>query len=96
MNWYSIDGLIPRRTLKTKGILQLGSFGMGSDGGLRWYHNPQVPGLRWHWDPGESIGVTIGRRIVWDPDESIEGRIGQRIVWNPSIEGSIQDHVAWR
>jgi len=91
MSWNSIDGI-----LLAKSILQLGSFGMDSDGGLRWYHNPQVRRLRWPWDPGESIGDRIGRRIVWDPNESIKGRVGQRIVWDPGIEGSIHFHVAWR
>ena len=67
MCWYFIDGLIPWRILSAKGILQLGPFSVGSDGGLRWYHNPQVPGFRRHWDLGESIGGRIGKRIVWDP-----------------------------
>lgn len=71
MSWYSIDRLILWRILTAEGILQLGPFGVGSDGGLKWYHNPQVLGFRWHWDPGESIGGRIGQRIVWDP--GIEG-----------------------
>ena len=87
MSWYSIDRLILWRILTAEGILQLGPFGADNDGG---YHNPQVPGFRWHWDPGESIGEMIGQRIVWDPGKSIPGRIGQR------IEGSIQDHSTWR
>ena len=65
MSWNSIDGLIPRRIPIAKGVLQLGPLGKGSDGVLIWYHNPQVPGLRWHWDPGESIEGMTGRRIVW-------------------------------
>ena len=73
--------------------MQLEPFGEGSDGRLKWYHNPQVPGFRWHWDPGESIGGRIGQRIVWDPGKSIEGRIGQRIFWDLGIGGSIQDHL---
>ena len=94
ISWYSIDRLILWRILTAEGILQLGPFGAGS--GLKWYHNPQVPGFRWHWDPGESIGGRIDERFVLDPGKSIEGRIGQRIFWDPGIEGSIQDHSTWR
>lgn len=80
MSWYSIDGMILRRALLAKGISQHGLLGTVSDGGMRRYHNPQVPGLRWHSDLGKSI----------------EGMIGRRIVWDPRIKGSIQDHIAWR
>lgn len=80
MNWNPINGLISRRILLAKGILQLRPLGTYSDGALRWYHNPEVPRLRWHWNLGESI----------------EGRIGWRIVWDPRIEGSIHNHLAWR
>ena len=64
MSWNSIDGMILRRILLAKGILQLGPLGMSNDGVLRWYHNPRVPRLRWHWDLGEPIKGKIARRIV--------------------------------
>ena len=80
MSWNPIDGMIPRKILLDKGILQPGPLGTDNDGALRWYHNPQVPGLRWHQDPSESI----------------EGRNERRIFWNPCIEGSIHDHLAWK
>ena len=96
MSWYSINGFIIWRIPIAKGKLQLGPFGAGSDRELKWYHNPQVPGFRWHWDLGESIGGGNGQRIVQDPGKSIEGGIGQRIVWDPAIKGSIQDHSTWR
>ena len=86
MSWYSIDGLIIWRIPIAKAKLQLEPLGADNDGGLKWYHNPQVPGFRWHWDPRESIG----ERIVWDP--GIEGSIqdhstwrAHRIVWDPGI-----------
>ena len=96
MSQYSIDGLTIWRIPIAKGKLQLGPFGASNDGELKWYHNPQVPRFRWHWDLGESIGGRIGQRIILDRGKSIEGRIGQRIVWDPGIEGSIQDHSTWR
>ena len=85
MSWYYIDGLIIWRIPIAKGKLQLGPFGVGNDGELKWYHNPQVPGFRWHWDPGESIGEMLGQRIVWDLGTSILRRSGQKIVWDPGI-----------
>ena len=67
MSWYSINGLIIWRIPIAKGKLELEPLGADNDGELKWYHNPQVPGFRWYWDPGESIEERIGQRIVWDP-----------------------------
>lgn len=60
--------------------IKLGPLGTGSDGGMRWYHNSQVPKIRQHWDLGESM----------------KGKIILRIFLDPGIEGSIHDHLAWR
>jgi len=40
MSWHSIDSLILWRILISKGLMQLQPFGEGSDGRLKWYHNP--------------------------------------------------------
>lgn len=59
MSWNSIVGI-----LLPKGILKFGPLSMRSDGGIRSYRNPHIPGFRLHWDPSESIMGRIGWRIV--------------------------------
>jgi len=46
---------------------------MESDGGSRWYHNPQVPIFMWNWDPSGYIDYKLIER--WIYDLGIEGSI---------------------
>ena len=71
MNWNSIDGMIPRRIPLAKSILQLGPLVIDSVGGLSWFHNLEVRGSRWHWDPDGFTGSRLSQR--WTSDLGIKG-----------------------